>query len=109
MGEDPDSDSDESTWDDLHDVNTLFGGCGGHDNIVCEWNFVQWSEGNKHLDQIVPDWSELGLEYKSVDKWLLEQSLIEIKHVLQTAHIKFFESNGSQNINIVQSFLAALS
>jgi hypothetical protein len=43
-----------------------------------------------------------------VDKWLLKQSLIEIKHVLQTACIKLFESDNSQNISVVQLFLVAL-
>ena len=45
-------------------------------------NFVRWSEENKYIDQSVLDQTEFSLEYNSVDKWLLEQSLIEIKHVL---------------------------
>ncbi len=106
--EEADSDSDESVWDDLCDVDVLYSACGDRDNIVREWNFVRRSEENKYLDQSVLDRTEFSLEYNSVDKWLLEQSLIEIKHVLQTSRIKLFESNNNQNISIVQSFLAAL-
>ena len=36
----------------------------------------------------------------------LELSLIEIKHVLQTACVKLFESDNSKNISFVQLFLA---
>ena len=80
--EEADSDSDESVWDDLCDVDVLCSACGGRDNIVREWNFVWRSEENNYMDQSVLDRTEFSLKYYSVDKWLLEQSLFEIKHVL---------------------------
>jgi hypothetical protein len=66
--EEADSDSDESVWDDLCDVDVLYSAFGGRENIVREWNFVRWSEENKYLDQSVLDRTEFSLEYNSVEK-----------------------------------------
>ncbi len=50
-----DSDSYESVWDDLCDVNVLYSACVGRDYIVCEWKFVRQSGENKYLDLSVLD------------------------------------------------------
>ena len=93
-------DSDESSvWDDLCDVDVVFGLSGGRDTIVCDWNFIRRSEYNKYLDQSLLERNLVGLEYNSMDKWLLEQAVTEINHILHMSRMKLFESDNNQSIN----------
>ena len=67
--EEEDSESDESAWDDLYDVDVLYGACDGRGSIVHERNFVLRSEERKYFDQSVPDQTEFSLEFNSMDQW----------------------------------------
>ena len=47
----------------------------------------------KDIDVCVLERDDFRLEYNSTDKWLLEQAVTEIKHVLRASRMKLFGAN----------------
>jgi len=101
-----DSDSNLSDWEDLCNVNVLFG-AGGRETVR-DWNYLRCSEENKFMEQSVLNQDEFKLEYNSTDKWLLEQAFIEIKYILQSVRLKLHEVDNGQTITAAESFIAAM-
>ena len=102
-----DSYSDSLDWDGMCGVAVLFGSS-EKENIVRDCDFTRQIEENKYLKHSQLKQSEFNLEYNSIDKWLLEQAQVEIKHIIQSIHLKLHETDNSQHITPVKSFVASL-
>jgi hypothetical protein len=104
---DSDSDSELSCWDELCDVDVLYGSSIRESNAR-DWTFIRRSNENKFIanSQLARD--EFSLENNSTDKWLLEQTLTEINHILHSVHVKLHDADNNQRITPVESFVAAL-
>ena len=77
-------------------------------DIIRERNNFKQSNENQYLNHSVLNWESFWFEYNSTDKWLLQQAMTEIKHVLHKARIKIFEDDNGQAINQASAFAAVL-
>ena len=96
--------------DDLFDADVVLIGAGNANtgkSTVRYWSYLWQSSANKSIENSVKDLCEFTLEYDGTDKWLLVQASVEIKHALNSSHLKLFEHDNGQLIQATESFAVA--